>query len=117
MHTTSSNSSISSADVNGTYVYSPSGESLGTIDHLMIDKTSGKVTYAVMGFGGFLGMGEDHYPIPWAKLRYDTTQEGYVTDLTKEQLEGAPAREADWHSNRDWEERTHRHYGVNPYWM
>ncbi len=114
---TSGHSLISSTDVNGTAVYSPSGEHLGTIDHLMIEKVSGKVTYAVMAFGGFLGIGEDHYPIPWGKLSYDITQDGYVTDLTREQLEGAPQHSADWYRDRDWEERTHRHYGVHPYWM
>lgn len=57
---------ISSDKVNGTAVYSRTGEQIGTIDHLTIDKATGKVAYAVMGFGGFLGIGEDHHPIPWA---------------------------------------------------
>jgi len=81
---------ISSDRVEGTKVYNQSGEKLGSIDDLMIDKRSGQVRYAVLEFGGFLGMGSDRYPIPWSMLKYDTTQEGYVVPLTKAQLEGAP---------------------------
>ncbi len=118
-HYTSSASQpqISTADVNGTKVYSPTGDKLGHIDELMIDKQSGKVAYAVMGFGGFLGMGEDHHPIPWSKLRYDTELDGYVTDITKDQLEGAPVREDNWRSDRKWEEGYFTYYGAAPYWM
>ena len=109
--------SISSADVNGTRVFSPGGEELGSIDHLVIDKRSGVISYAVMGFGGFLGLGEDHHPIPWKKLHYDTRLGGYVTDITKAQLEGAPARPDDWRDNRDWSASTYGYYGVPPYWL
>ena len=56
---------ISSEDVEGTNVYSPGSEKFGEIDHLMIDKVSGRVTYAVLSFGGFLGLGHSHYPLPW----------------------------------------------------
>ena len=56
---------ISSEDVEGTNVYDMKGTTIGEIDHLMIDKISGRVTYAVMSFGGFLGLGHSHYPIPW----------------------------------------------------
>lgn len=81
---------ISSDRVEGTSVYNSAGDKLGTIDDLMIDKLSGQVRYAVLEFGGFLGMGKDRYPIPWNMLKYDTTQEGYVVPLQKETLEGAP---------------------------
>lgn len=107
---------ISSTDVNGTEVYSHDGNNVGHIDHLMIDKKSGKVAYAVMHFGGFLGMGEESHSIPWDKLRYDTGKNGYVTDITEEQLKGAPERSREWHSDRDWEQRTHDYYSVRPYW-
>ena len=56
----------------------------------MIDKRSGKVSYAVLSFGGFLGIGDDHYPLPWQSLKYDTGFGGYVTGVTKTQIEGAP---------------------------
>ena len=110
-------STVTSADVNGTRVYSPSGDQLGSIDHLVIDKHSGNIAYAVMAFGGFLGMGADHHPIPWKKLRYDTELGGYVTDISQSQLEGAPSRPDDWRDNRDWATKNYGYYGVNPYWM
>ncbi|NVM88614.1 sporulation protein YlmC with PRC-barrel domain [Variovorax sp. SG517] len=81
---------ISSDRVEGTTVYNTAGDKLGSIDDLMIDKLSGQVRYAVMEFGGFLGIGTDRYPIPWSMLKYDTAQEGYVVPLRKETLEGAP---------------------------
>lgn len=81
---------ISSERVEGTNVYNGAGDKLGSIDDLMIDKLSGQVRYAVMEFGGFLGMGTDRYPIPWNMLKYDTAQDGYVVPLDKAQLEGAP---------------------------
>lgn len=81
---------ISSERVEGTKVYNAAGEKLGTIDEIMIDKRSGQVRYAVLEFGGFLGVGTDRYPLPWSMLKYDTTQEGYVVPLTKDQIEGAP---------------------------
>lgn len=86
----------SSHDVNGTAVYSPQREHLGHIDHVMIDKTSGTIGYAVLAFGGFLGLGENHVPMPWKTLRYDTDVGGYVTDLTPEQLRAAPEAPQDW---------------------
>ena len=86
----SANPIISSERVEGTAVYNPAGDKLGSIDELMIDKISGQVCYAVMEFGGFLGIGTDRYPIPWSMLKYDTAQDGYVVPLDKSQIEGAP---------------------------
>jgi hypothetical protein len=113
---------ISSDRVEGTDVYSPTGkDKIGSIDHLMIDKQSGKVTYAVMHFGGFLGLGEKAYPLPWPALKYDTRLNGYVTNVTEEQVKQAPeyreARERDSWPDRDWETRLHQHYSVPPYWL
>lgn len=84
---------ISSDKVNGTDVYNPAGDKLGSIDTLMIDKISGKVRYAVMEFGGFLGIGTDRYPLPWESLKYDLERGGYVVSLTRDQLESAPRYE------------------------
>jgi len=81
---------ISSDRVEGTKVYNPTGDKLGSIDDLVIDKVSGQVRYAVMEFGGFLGMGTDRYPIPWRMLKYDTGMEGYVVPLDKDRLSSAP---------------------------
>lgn len=81
---------IAADRVEGTKVYNAAGEKLGSIDDVMIDKRTGQVRYAVLEFGGFLGMGTDRYPVPWSMLKYDTAQEGYVVPLTKDQLEKAP---------------------------
>lgn len=107
---------VSSIDVNGTDVYSPAGDHLGKVDHLMIDKTSGNIAYAVMSFGGFLGLGTSEHPVPWKKLRYDTRLGGYVTDITKDQLEAAP-RSDHWRDDRDYARRAYEYYGVAPYWV
>lgn len=104
-------------DIQGTRVFSPAGDELGHIDDVMIDADSGRLVYGVLQFGGFLGIGSDHYPIPFGKLRYDHTLAGYVTDLTREQLEGAPAYIEDWRADRDWQRRSYEHYGLSPYWL
>jgi len=108
---------ISSEDVNGTEVYDLKGQQIGSIDHLMIDKLSGRVTYAVMSFGGFLGLGHSHYPIPWGALKYDTSLGGFVTGITERQLKDAPAFSDDAWTDRNWEKSTYQHYNVAPYWM
>jgi PRC-barrel domain len=87
---TRTGSLIGSDKVEGTAVYGADNEKIGSIERVMIEKQSGKVSYAVLGFGGFLGIGEDHYPLPWQSLKYDTSLEGYRTNVTKQQLEGAP---------------------------
>jgi hypothetical protein len=108
---------ISSEDVEGTSVYSPNRDKIGSIDHLMIDKVSGKISYAVMGFGGFLGLGHSHYPIPWSSLRYDKGVEGFVTNISETQLRDAPAFSDDSWQDRNWEASVHRHYDAQPYWL
>jgi hypothetical protein len=82
---------ISSDKVEGTAVYNGAGEKLGSVYNLMVDKRSGRVAYAVMSFGGFLGMGSSYHPLPWEQLTYDRSKGGYVVNLSREQLEGAPA--------------------------
>lgn len=81
---------IASHRVQGSAVYNQDGEELGSIDTLMIDKHSGQVCYAVMEFGGFLGIGTDRYPLPWSVLKYDTKLGGYVVPMDKARVEGAP---------------------------
>ena len=108
---------ISSEDVEGVNVYDMKGSKIGEVDHLMIDKISGRVSYAVMSFGGFLGLAHSHYPIPWAALKYDTALQGYRTGITERQLKDAPAFSDDYSwTDRDWETKTHQHYGVPGYW-
>lgn len=86
---------IASSKVEGTTVYNTEGERLGTIKNFMVDKASGEVEYAVLSFGGFLGIGSDYYPLPWDMLEYDSDQGGYVVDLDKDMLDEAPHFAAD----------------------
>jgi hypothetical protein len=81
---------IGSDKVEGTAVYGADQTKIGSIERLMIDKMSGKVSYAVLSFGGFLGIGDEHYPLPWQSLKYDQNLGGYITGITERQLEGAP---------------------------
>jgi PRC-barrel domain len=110
---------IESDRVEGTTVYDPQGNNIGNIKRVMIDKISGQVAYAVMSFGGFLGMGTEEHAIPWNKLTYDTSLEGFRTDITQQQLRGAPDfsrdRDHDW-TDRNRERELHSHYGARPYW-
>ncbi|MFC5344520.1 PRC-barrel domain-containing protein [Brevundimonas staleyi] len=82
---------IFASRVKGTPVKNRDGETLGHVDDLSIDKISGEVRYALMSFGGFLGIGERLHPVPWSVLDYDTEQGGYVVPLTKAQLLAAPS--------------------------
>ena len=104
---------IGSDKVEGTSVYGANSERIGSIERVMIEKESGKVAYAVLSFGGFLGIGHDHYPLPWATLKYDTSLGGYRTDLTEQQLRGAPK----YAGNDDWNwSDTARNRAVNDYY-
>jgi hypothetical protein len=105
---------ISSRKVEGTAVYSTDGERLGTIDHVMIGKRSGRVEYAVMDFGGFLGMGESHHPLPWETLEYDTGRGGYVAAIDKNKLREAPSYEngAEPAFDRSYGEMVYGYYGL-----
>jgi hypothetical protein len=110
---------IGSDKVEGTPVYRPNGERIGKIERVMIDKLSGKVAYAVMSFGGFMGMGEDYYPLPWSLLTFNERLDGYEVNIDKDQLEGAPKfsrHEAwDW-ASRERGQTIHDYYKVPPYW-
>ena len=89
------NTLIASDKVEGTPVRRSDGEKIGTIERVMIEKRSGKVAYAVMSFGGWLGMGESYHPLPWNTLTYDTDLGGYVVSLNKDRLRSAPSHKAD----------------------
>lgn len=110
---------IASDRVEGTAVRRPNGEKIGTIQRLMIDKVSGNVAYAVLSFGGFLGLGEKHLPVPWSKLTYDRSIGAYAVDLSDDELARAPSyaadKEFDW-GDRSEEERLHDYYRARPYW-
>lgn len=108
---------IASNKVEGTAVYDMSGARIGTINHFMVmlDKISGQAEYAVMQFGGFLGIGAGYYPIPWDLLRYDIEQGGYVVDLDKDMLNGAP-HYGDQEPSFDarYNQQVYTYYGVTP---
>ena len=108
---------ISSDRVEGSAVYNVGGDKLGSIDDLMIDRRTGAVRYAVLEFGGFLGMGTDRYPLPWDVLKYDTAVGGYVVPVDQAQLEKAPRYAAD-HApeyTSDYGRQVHDFYGIDRY--
>jgi hypothetical protein len=110
---------VASDRVEGTVVRRLSGERVGSIQRLMIDKVSGHVAYAVLRFGGFLGMGEKHLPIPWERLKFDMTRQAYLVSLTDAELANAPSyavdADFDW-GDRSEQRRLHDFYGTKPFW-
>jgi sporulation protein YlmC with PRC-barrel domain len=108
---------IGANQVQGTTVYNTAGDKLGSIEDVMIDKLSGRIAYAVLSFGGFLGIGDSYYPLPWEKLSYDPRAGGYVVDLDRDTLEGAPSyadeAAAEWHDPA-WSRRVSDYYGTRP---
>jgi hypothetical protein len=120
VETRETHSLIGSDKVEGTNVYRSNGDRIGHIERVMIDKRSGKVAYAVMGFGGFLGLGEDYYPIPWSLLTYNERLDGYEVNISDAQLKGAPkySQSEDWDwTDRARAQRVYDYYKVAPYWM
>jgi sporulation protein YlmC with PRC-barrel domain len=103
----------------GDSVVNDSGESLGKIEAIMLDVTAGKIAYAVLSFGGFLGMGNKLFAIPWSALTLDTDQECFVLNVAKERLEGATGFDKDhWPAMADptWASELHTYYNARPYW-
>ena len=103
---------IESDRVEGTAVFDPSGNQIGTIKRLLIEKVSGRVVYVDVTFGGFLGLGVHHVTIPWEKLTYNPEYSGYRTDITAEQVKGAPAFYGD---DQIWPDRK-RETEATDYW-
>jgi sporulation protein YlmC with PRC-barrel domain len=108
---------IATNHINGSTILSDSGEKIGTVDHLVLDAVNGKIAYAVVAFGGFMGLGEHSYSIPWGSVRFNPEENVFVTHVTLEQLKSAPDRPNHWHGDREWEERIFDHFGVPPYWL
>jgi len=113
-------SAIRAGKVMGTSVHDRAGNKIGEVEDIVLEKTSNNIMFAVVGFGGFLGMGEKYHPVPWSELDYDPQRQAYVVDFTKEQLQSAPADSiesltgADGQSFRD---RAYLHYKATPYWQ
>jgi len=110
---------IASDKVEGTAVRRSNGDKLGSIERVMIDKLTGKVAYAVMTFGGFLGIGDEHRALPWSVLRYNVDLDAYEFNATEDQLRNAPVLATGWETgavDRDWERNIHDYYRATPYW-
>jgi len=109
---------ISADKINGTDVYNMAGEHLGSIQDIVIDKVSGRAIYAVMSFGGLLGIGEKQYPLPWSVMNYDTNKAGYVVNLDKDDLKEAPSfhRSADFQWTSEYGRQIDHHYNTPSFW-
>jgi sporulation protein YlmC with PRC-barrel domain len=116
-HTDTDGHLIAAHQVQGTTVYNTALEKLGRVEDVMLDKASGRIAYAILSFGGFLGIGDSYYPLPWEKLRYDTDIGGYVVDVGRDVLEGAPSYSGEapvrWNDTA-WSEGIDSYYGVVP---
>lgn len=110
---------IASGKVKDTDVYDLKGEKLGKIEDFMLDKVSGRAVYAILSFGGFLGIGHHHYPLPWSQLKYSTDKGGYVVNLDKDRLEGAPKYEpsADFRWTADYGRGVDKFYNTPSSWL
>ena len=112
-------SAIRAKTVLGTSVRDPSGNKIGVVEDVILDKRSNSILFAVVSFGGFLGMGEKYHPIPWSGLDYDEQEGAYVVNYTKEQLKAAPAGSIDELTRDDgmqFRNRTDDYYKVPRYW-
>jgi len=102
-----------------TDVYNLDGEKIGKVEDIVLDKMDNAIMFAVVGFGGFLGIGEKYHALPWSTLDYDKNQEGYVVPFTRQELEAAPAdtineltRDDGLHARQE----AYAYYKVDPYW-
>ena len=111
---------IASSKVKGTKLFNRNHERAGEVEDIMIDKVSGHVAYAVVAFGGFLGLGETRRAIPWSVLHYDTQDDGYVANVDDAVLKDAPNEIPagdSYYRDLDWNSRVYSHFGVPPYWL
>lgn len=114
-----SSAPIKASSMIGTDVVNPKGENLGDVKEVVIDPQTGKVAYAVVSFGGFLGMGKKLFAIPFSAFKYDLKENEYVLDISKERLEAAPGFDEDhWPSMAEekWNRDVYKYYERSPYW-
>ncbi len=110
---------LSAGTMNGTSIKNTKGEGLGDIKDMMIDLNSGRVAYAVIEFGGLLGIGSKLFAVPLKALRQDAANKCFVLDADKQSLENASGFDKDhWpdFADRSWQESVHKHYDTSPYW-
>ena len=117
-HTTA----ILASKVKGTAVYNDSGDKIGTVEDVVLDKTSNQIMFAALGFGGVMGIGEKYYPVPWSMLNYSEDKGGYVVPLSKDGIEKAPAYDLKDLTKHDGglgsiREKTYSYYKVNRDWQ
>lgn len=112
-------SAIRASAVIGTKVHDVSGRKIGDIEDIMLDKMAGNIMFAVVSFGGFLGLSEKYHPVPWSSLRFNKAKGSYVVEFTKEQIEAAPAGSIDElarNDGQDFRNRAFEYYKVPRYW-
>lgn len=112
-------SAIRAERVIGTDVHDTLGNTIGKVEDIILEKTDNKIMFAVVGFGGFLGIGEKYHPLPWSVLDYDPKQEAFVVPFTKEQLEAAPSDTISELTKDDGQiarNSAYDYYKVQPYW-
>jgi sporulation protein YlmC with PRC-barrel domain len=110
---------MDAATLKGDSVVNSSGEDLGTIEAIMLDVSGGRIAYAVLSFGGFLGMGSKYFAVPWSAFTLDAGEKRFILDVAKDRLENAPGFDKDhWPSmaDRTWATELHAYYDVAPYW-
>src|SRR5512145_3308662 len=112
-------SAIRAKKVLGTAVYDTQGNRIGSIEDVVLDKLSNNILFAVVSFGGFLGISEKYHPIPWSSLKYDKPRGNYIVEFTKEQLEAAPVGDLEdltRNDGQDFRARVHDYYKAPRYW-
>jgi sporulation protein YlmC with PRC-barrel domain len=111
---------LSASTLEGDKVVNATGEDIGKIDEIMIDTRTGRVAYAVLSFGGFMGMGDKLFAVPWSRLSLDEDNKQFHLDVDKETLKQAPGFDKDnWPdmTNESWGTTVHKFYGSQPYWQ
>jgi sporulation protein YlmC with PRC-barrel domain len=110
---------LSAATIVGERVHNPQGDDLGKVEALMIELVTGRVAYVVLSFGGFLGVGNKLFAIPWSALSMDQERKECILNVDKETLDNAPGFDKEhWPdmSDTQWATEVHAHYGARPYW-
>ena len=119
MNNTTTTLALSADSILGTDVQNPQGENLGHIEDVMIDVNNGRILYAVLSFGGILGIGNKLFAVPLEAFTVDQTNEQFVIDIDQERLEDAPGFDKDnWPATSDvtFNTRVYEYYNVHPYW-
>ncbi len=111
---------MGASTLSGDSVVDRTGEKLGEIKEIMVDVPTGRVAYAVLSFGGFLGMGDKLFAVPWSAMTLDTDNKQFILDVEKDRLRDAPGFDKDhWPSMAQptWASTVYKFYGVDPYWQ